>query len=247
MAVASHERDGDALLEVDDLGVSYAGALRALRGVSLAVPRGTVVAVLGSNGAGKSTLLRAVSGTLPLQNGAADEGTIRFEGRDIRDTHPADIVRAGVVQVPEGRRIFGDLTVEENLRAGAMTVRGSDVRKRAHDRVFELFPRLAERRRQRAVLLSGGEQQMLAIGRALMSEPKLLLLDEPSLGLAPKIVEQIVAISQKSGAPPLSELRGQVKIELLKSEGNQATLKITAPNGTSTAERISNADPAQKS
>ena len=194
MAVASQERDGDALLEVTDLGVSYAGALRALRGVSLAVPRGTVVAVLGSNGAGKSTLLRAVSGTLPLQNGIADEGTIRFEGRDIRGIDPADIVRAGVVQVPEGRRIFGDLTVEENLRAGAMTVRGKDIRKRAHERVFDLFPRLAERRRQRAVLLSGGEQQMLAIGRALMSEPKLLLLDEPSLGLAPKIVEQIAEV-----------------------------------------------------
>ena len=194
MAAPSLQRDESALLEVRDLGVSYAGALRALRGVSMAVPHGTVVAVLGSNGAGKSTVLRAISGTLPLQNGVADQGTIRFEGREIRDTAPADIVRAGIVQVPEGRRIFGELTVEENLRAGAMTVRSADARRRAHERVVELFPRLRERRRQRAVLLSGGEQQMLAIGRALMSEPKLLLLDEPSLGLAPKVVEQIAEV-----------------------------------------------------
>ena len=174
--------------------MSYAGALRALSGVSMAVPKGTVVAVLGSNGAGKSTLLRAISGTLALQGGDADEGSIRFDGRDIRGVAPADIVRAGIVQVPEGRRIFGELTVEENLRAGAMTVRSADARKRAQERVVELFPRLLERRRQRAVLLSGGEQQMLAIGRALMSEPKLLLLDEPSLGLAPKVVEQIAGV-----------------------------------------------------
>jgi ABC-type branched-subunit amino acid transport system ATPase component len=188
------EGDATALLEVRDLGVSYAGALRALRGVGMSVPRGTVVAVLGSNGAGKSTLLRAISGTLPLQGGAADEGQIVFEGRQIRDIGPAEVVRAGIVQVPEGRRIFGELTVTENLRAGAMTVRSADARNRAFERVFDLFPRLAERRRLRAVLLSGGEQQMLAIGRALMSEPKLLLLDEPSLGLAPKIVERIAEV-----------------------------------------------------
>ena len=190
----SREGDASALLEVRDVGVSYAGALRALRGVSMSVPRGTVVAVLGANGAGKSTLLRAISGTLPLQGGAADEGQILFEGRDIRDAGPAEAVRAGIVQVPEGRRIFGELTVEENLRAGAMTVRSAAARRRASDRVFELFPLLQERRRQRAVLLSGGEQQMLAIGRALMSEPKLLLLDEPSLGLAPQVVERIAEV-----------------------------------------------------
>ena len=178
------------MLDVRDLEVSYSGALSALRGVSLAVPEGAVVAVLGANGAGKSTLLRAISGTLDLQGGATDAGEIRFEGRDLRGAGPAEAVRAGIVQVPEGRRIFGELTVEENLRAGAMTVAKAE-RARAYERVFELFPRLQERRRQRAVLLSGGEQQMLAIGRALMSEPKLLLLDEPSLGLAPKVVERI--------------------------------------------------------
>src|SRR4051794_28864797 len=157
----------------------------------MSVAPGSVVAVLGSNGAGKSTLLRAISGTLSLQDGAVTGGSIHFQGRDLAGVEPALLVRMGIVQVPEGRRIFGDLTVEENLRAGATTVKDKAARARARDRVFELFPRLAERRSQRGVLLSGGEQQMLAIGRALMSEPKLLLLDEPSLGLAPKLVEQI--------------------------------------------------------
>ncbi|MEA2422807.1 MAG: branched-chain amino acid transport system ATP-binding protein [Thermoleophilaceae bacterium] len=181
----------DALLDVHDLSVSYAGAVQALHGISLSVAPGSVVAVLGSNGAGKSTLLRAISGTLALQHGTIDGGSICFEGRDLRGVDAGAIVRTGIVQVPEGRRIFGELTVEENLRAGGLSVRSRDARARARKRVYELFPRLEERRRQRGVLLSGGEQQMLAIGRALMSEPKLLLLDEPSLGLAPQIVEQI--------------------------------------------------------
>jgi ABC-type branched-subunit amino acid transport system ATPase component len=191
VSIQPREGDGRLLLEVRDLAVSYAGALRALRGVSMEVPEGAVLAVLGANGAGKSTLLRAISGTLPLQGGSVDEGSVFFEGRDVGGIGPAEVVRAGIVQVPEGRRIFGELTVEENLRAGAITVRSGDARRRAYERVVSLFPRLGERRRQRAVLLSGGEQQMLAIGRALMSEPKLLLLDEPSLGLAPQVVEQI--------------------------------------------------------
>ena len=187
-------REDSTLLEVSDLAVSYGGALSALQGVSLTVPRGSVVAVLGSNGAGKSTLLRAISGTLGLQGGSAESGSIRFEGKDVRDAGPAEAVRAGIVQVPEGRRIFGELTVEENLRAGAMTVSSGEDRASAYRRVFDLFPRLEERRRQRGVLLSGGEQQMLAIGRALMSAPKLLLLDEPSLGLAPQVVERIAEV-----------------------------------------------------
>jgi ABC-type branched-subunit amino acid transport system ATPase component len=218
VSVQPRDGDGRALLEVRDLGVSYAGALRALRGVSMEVPEGAVLAVLGANGAGKSTLLRAISGTLGLQGGAVDEGSVVFEGRDISAIGPAEVVRAGVVQVPEGRRIFGELTVEENLRAGAITVRSSDARKRAYARVFELFPRLDERRRQRAVLLSGGEQQMLAIGRALMSEPKLLLLDEPSLGLAPKVVERIAEvireINQQGTAVVLVEQNAAMALEV---------------------------------
>ncbi|MEA2448961.1 MAG: branched-chain amino acid transport system ATP-binding protein [Thermoleophilaceae bacterium] len=181
----------DALLDVRDLRVSYAGAVRALHGIDMAVAPGSVVAVLGSNGAGKSTLLRAISGTLTLERGTVDGGSISFEGRDLQGVDAGAIVRAGVVQVPEGRRIFGELTVEENLRAGGLTVRDRGARDKARARVYELFPRLEERRRQRGALLSGGEQQMLAIGRALMSSPKLLLLDEPSLGLAPQVVDRI--------------------------------------------------------
>jgi len=181
-----------ALLDVRDLHVSY-GGVRALRGVSLRLsPRG-IVAVLGNNGAGKSTLLRTLSGVLPMHGGGVDDGTIRLEGAPLsRD--PAEIVRAGVVQVPEGRRVFADLTVEENLRAGGLAVRRRRGGTEARERAFALFPRLAERRTQRAGLLSGGEQQMLAIARALMSEPRILLLDEPSLGLAPQVVEQIRGI-----------------------------------------------------
>src|SRR3954453_6234742 len=187
----SQQPTSRALLDVRDLSVCYAGAVRALHGVSLSVPERSVVAVLGANGAGKSTLLRAISCTLGLQGGTVDGGEIQFAGRNLRGVDPGSVVRAGIVQVPEGRRIFGDLTVEENLRAGAISVRDKAARARARARVFELFPRLEERRTQRGGLLSGGEQQMLAIGRALMSEPKLLLLDEPSLGLAPQVVERI--------------------------------------------------------
>ena len=188
-----------AVLEVDDLHVSY-GGVRALRDVSLTVGEAQIVAVLGNNGAGKSTLLRAVSGTLALQRGTIDSGSIRVLGSSIVGLDPADIVRAGVVQVPEGRRIFGDLTVEENLRAGTFGRIGRKGIDAAHERVVELFPRLGERSRQRAALLSGGEQQMLAIGRALMSDPKVLLLDEPSLGLSPQLVDRIGEIVQQINA-----------------------------------------------
>jgi ABC-type branched-subunit amino acid transport system ATPase component len=180
----------DPLLRVRELDVSYARAVRALHGVSLCVPEGATVAVLGNNGAGKSTLLRAISGTLPFQNGAIDSGSIEFAGRASHGLTPAEIVRAGLVQVPEGRHIFHDLTVEENLRAGGLSA-SRQVRAKSRARVHELFPVLHDRRRQRAGLLSGGEQQMLAIGRALMARPRMLLLDEPSLGLAPLMVERI--------------------------------------------------------
>src|SRR3954464_5878202 len=184
-----------SLLEVTELHASY-GGVRALRGVSLTVREGEIVAVLGSNGAGKSTLMRAISNTLALHGGTVAGGTMRLGDRDLAAMGPASVVRAGVVQVPEGRRIFGDLTVEDNLRAGTFGRTGRNGVAAARERVLDLFPRLAERRDQRASLLSGGEQQMLAMGRALMSDPKLLLLDEPSLGLAPQLVDKIGEIVQ---------------------------------------------------
>ncbi|MDP9418218.1 MAG: ABC transporter ATP-binding protein [Actinomycetota bacterium] len=179
------------MLEVKDLRVTYGGAVEALRGISLEVPDGKVVAVLGSNGAGKSTLLRSISSTLSLQRGRVDRGSIAFDGTDLKGKDPAETVALGLVQVPEGRRIFSRLTVEENLRAGGLGNRDKAAKGKAQERVYDLFPVLADRKSGRAGLLSGGEQQMLAIGRALMASPRLLLLDEPSLGLAPRIIGQI--------------------------------------------------------
>jgi ABC-type branched-subunit amino acid transport system ATPase component len=178
------------LLQLRDLGVTYGQGVTALSAVDLVVGPGQVVTVLGANGAGKSSLLRAVSGSLRSQGGSTT-GEITFAGRRIDDLAPERIVQAGIAHVPEGRRVFKDFTVEENLRAGAyLTSRGAE-RDTAFERVYDTFPDLAGRRTQQAGLLSGGQQQMLAMGRALMSGPKLLLLDEPSLGLAPKLVEQI--------------------------------------------------------
>jgi ABC-type branched-subunit amino acid transport system ATPase component len=181
---------GEALLRVQEVSVAYAG-VQALHGVSLDVPERAIVGVLGNNGAGKTTLLRAISGTLAAHRGAVTGGVVELAGERLLGREPADIARAGVVQVPEGRRIFSRLTVEENLRAGGLATRDKAARERARARVHELFPILSERARQRAGLLSGGEQQMLAIGRALMAAPRVLLLDEPSLGLAPRVVAQI--------------------------------------------------------
>ncbi len=188
------------VLDVRDLHVSYAGAVKALRGVTVSVSEREVVAVLGSNGAGKSTLLRALSGTLAAHDGAITEGTIEFAGRALARDDAASIARRGLVQVPEGRRVFGDLTVEENLRAGGLAAPDKAARLRARAWVDELFPILRERAAQRAGLLSGGEQQMLAIGRALMASPQTLLLDEPSLGLAPKIVERVGEVIREINA-----------------------------------------------
>jgi len=173
-----------ALLEVDDIHTYY-GNIHALKGVSLAVEQGEVVTLIGGNGAGKTTTLNTISGILRPRTGA-----VRLDGQDLETVAPHKIVGLGVVQVPEGRRTFSRLTVEENLKMGGYTVSKQDVDDGV-TRAYEMFPRLKERRSQVAGTLSGGEQQMLAMGRALMSKPKVLLLDEPSMGLAPVLVDAI--------------------------------------------------------
>jgi len=181
----------DTILSVSNLEVVYNGVALVLRGVSLEVPRGSIVAVLGSNGAGKTTLLRAITGLLDVHRGEITKGRIELDGERIDDRDPAATVRSGVSQVMEGRRIFASLTVDENLRAGAYTRRSKTEVAESYERVMHLFPKLVDRRKSTAGYLSGGEQQMVAMGRALMASPKVLLLDEPSLGLAPLIVQQI--------------------------------------------------------
>lgn len=187
------------MLKISNLEVVYHSVLLVLRGVSIEVPEKKIVALLGPNGAGKTTILRALTGLLPIHNGRRTKGGISLNGTDIGTMAPDAIIRAGMVQVMEGRRIFADLTVEENLLAGAFTRKDREVRADV-DRYLSRFPVLAERRRQRAGFLSGGEQQMLAITRALMARPKLLLLDEPSLGLAPKVRADVMNLIREINA-----------------------------------------------
>lgn len=185
------------MLTVSDLSVSY-GAIHALHGISLEIEAGKIVTLVGSNGAGKTTTLRALSGLVKPRG-----GKIVFRGEDITKLPPHRIVAAGLCQVPEGRMVFGNLTVEENLMMGAYLHRDPAVVAENHEFVFATFPRLKERLKQAAGTLSGGEQQMLAIGRALMSEPRFLLLDEPSLGIAPRLIstifEKIVELNKEHG------------------------------------------------
>jgi branched-chain amino acid transport system ATP-binding protein len=188
------------ILEVEDIHTYY-GSIHALKGVSLQVNQGEIVSLLGANGAGKSTTLRSINGL-----NRARRGTIRFEGRDITRVPAHEIVRRGIAQSPEGRRLFPRMSVTENLEMGAFQRRDRSGIREDMDHVFELFPRLHERRTQKAGTLSGGEQQMCAIARALMARPKLLLLDEPSLGLAPIFVERIFEIIRTINAQGTSIL-----------------------------------------
>ena len=189
-----------ALLEIAGIEVVYNRAVQVLRGLSLEVPEGAIVALLGANGAGKSTTLKAVSGLLGLEDGAVTAGEIRFKGTPTGARAPHELVRAGLFHVMEGRHVFEDLTVEENLVAASYALTGRGALRPDYDAVYGYFPQLAQRRRQLAGYLSGGEQQMLALGRALVARPDLIMLDEPSRGLAPLVVEEIFEIIRRINA-----------------------------------------------
>ena len=199
-------------LSIEGLKVRY-GAIEAVKGINIEVPEGSVVALLGANGAGKTSTLRTISGLTE-----AAEGKITYYGKDITNMDTEKIAKLGMAQSPEGRQIFGDLTVEENLKAGAFTVKDRKVLKKCYERCYRYFPRLEERKTQMANTLSGGELQMLAIARALMSNPKVLLLDEPSLGLAPLVVRDIFEI--------IKEIRKEGTTVVIVEQNALQTLKI---------------------
>jgi branched-chain amino acid transport system ATP-binding protein len=188
------------MLRLNNIEVIYSDVILVLKGLSLEVPQGQIVALLGANGAGKTTTLKAISGLLKTENGRVTGGSIELRGRRIDGLDPERICRLGILQVMEGRKVLESLTVEENLRIGGYTRRDLDGVARDAQMIYDYFPRLVERRHQLAGYLSGGEQQMLVIGRALMAQPQLLLLDEPSLGLAPLLVREIFGIIQKINA-----------------------------------------------
>ena len=185
------------VLKLNNIQVIYSEVILVLKGLSLEVPDGQIVALLGANGAGKTSTLKAISGLLRTEDGEVTDGSIEFQDRRIDGLDPEDICRLGIVQVMEGRKVLESLTVEENLRIGGYTRRDPAGVRQDMQMIFEYFPRLVERRNQLAGYLSGGEQQMLVIGRALMAKPRLMLLDEPSLGLAPLLVREIFEIIQK--------------------------------------------------
>ncbi len=201
-----------AILEIKDLIVDY-GIIRALKGVNMTIKEGTIVAILGANGAGKTTTIRAISGVVK-----AKSGQILFDGENITNKQPYQIAKLGAIQSPEGRLILNGLTVEENLLVGAYSLKDRKLINETIEEVYSYFPILKERKKQQASTLSGGEQQMLAIGRALMGRPKLLLLDEPSLGLAPLIVRDIFAI--------IDQIRKRGKTILIVEQNAYQTLKI---------------------
>ena len=202
-----------ALLSVNNIEVIYDHVILVLKGVSLEVPKGGIVALLGANGAGKTTTLKSISNLLGAERGDVTKGSILYEGTPVQSQDPNDLVRRGVIQVMEGRHCFPHLTVEENLLTGAYTRRDGNAAIRSSiDKVYEYFPRLKERRSALAGYISGGEQQMCAIGRALMSNPSTMLLDEPSMGLAPQLVEEIFEIVKR--------LNGQEGVSILLAEQN---------------------------
>lgn len=194
----------NTMLSIQNIEVIYDHVILVLKGISLDVPKGGIVALLGANGAGKTTTIKSISNILKTERGEVTKGSIEFEGEAVEDLSPSELVKRGVVQVMEGRHCFEHLTVEENLLTGAYTRKdGNKAIKNDLEMVYDYFPRLRERRKSQAGYTSGGEQQMVAVGRALMSRPKLILLDEPSMGLAPQLVEEIFEIvrtlNQKEG------------------------------------------------
>jgi branched-chain amino acid transport system ATP-binding protein len=221
-----------ALLEVQDIH-SYYGNVQALRGVSLTVEEGEIVTLIGSNGAGKTTTLRSIHGMLHPR-----EGRILFEGEEIQSLPAHDMIGRGIAQSPEGRKIFSRMTVLENLEMGAYHRNDNAAIRQDMDRVFELFPRLKERVKQEAGTMSGGEQQMLAIGRALMSRPKLVLLDEPSMGLAPVLVERIFRV--------IREINEQGTTILLVEQNANVALEIASRGYVLETGTVVNAAPAEK-
>lgn len=213
------------LLEVKDIYTNY-GSIQALKGISLEVYEGEIVTLIGSNGAGKSTTLGSVTGITPVAS-----GQILFDGKDITHTKPSDITKLGIAVSPEGREVFGGLTVHENLRVGAYIVKDKKQIETSYQEVYSLFPRLAERKKQLAKTMSGGEQQMLAIARAMMSRPKMILLDEPSMGLSPNLVdmifELIVKINQRGTTVLLIEQNANMALSIANRGYVLETGKVT--------------------
>lgn len=208
-----------SLLQLNNIEVKYHGIILVLRGVSLEVQEGTIVALLGSNGAGKTTALKAVSGLLKIEEGKVTDGSIEFEGKRIENSDPVAIARSGIIQVVEGRKVLQHLTVEENLRVGAYIAKNGNRLTRDLDMVYNYFPKLKDMKGQTSGYLSGGEQQMLLVGRGLMSHPKLMLLDEASLGLAPLMVQEIYRIVER--------INKEERVSLLLVEQNaQAALSV---------------------